>query len=40
MQEQSGKIQEELAATVLEGFSEDETVCVMMTGNQVIIIVI
>lgn len=34
VQEQSGKIQSELAATVLEGYSEDETVCVTMSGNQ------
>lgn len=37
MQEQSGQIQSELAGTVLEGYSEDETVCVTMSGNQVII---
>ncbi len=34
VQEQSVKIQAELAATTLEGYSEDETVCVTMSGNQ------
>ena len=33
------KIQSELAATTLEGYSEDETVCVTMSGNQARIVV-
>ncbi len=39
MQEQSVKIQSELAATTLEGYSEDETVCVTMSGNQARVVV-
>lgn len=31
---EAAKVQEELAAASFEGYSEDETVCVTMTGNQ------
>lgn len=34
LQVEAAKVQEELAAASFEGFSEDETVCVTMTGNQ------
>uniref|UniRef100_A0A6U1H5K5 Nucleoid-associated protein n=1 Tax=Tetraselmis chuii TaxID=63592 RepID=A0A6U1H5K5_9CHLO len=35
VQQETAKVQEELAETEFEGFSEDETVRVVMTGNQV-----
>ncbi|KAI3430484.1 hypothetical protein D9Q98_005079 [Chlorella vulgaris] len=34
VQVEAAKVQEELANTEFEGFSSDETVCVVMTGNQ------
>jgi nucleoid-associated protein EbfC len=34
VQQEAGKVQQELAEAEFDGYSSDETVCVVMSGNQ------